>query len=156
MKPNNVGPCAKVTVTCTIISPDGQRFVGTNYCNNSQPVCPRRDGEGYEKCASICDQAGHAEQIATYLAGANAVGAAAYLEGHTYACQACQEVLFGAGVATLSIGIAPPLEVTTWWERVDSLTKALGRGPTLDELVQASKDHRMTCEENDAQLFINL
>jgi pyrimidine deaminase RibD-like protein len=98
-----IGPCAKATVTCEIIATNGQRFVGTNYCNNAQAVCPRVIGEGYEKCASICDQVGHAEVVAVGLAGDNAKGATAYLSGHTYACQPCQEALFGAGVAFLSV-----------------------------------------------------
>jgi pyrimidine deaminase RibD-like protein len=99
-----IGPCAKTTVTCEIVATDGQRFVGTNYCNNAQAVCPRAVGEGYEKCTSICDQVGHAEVVAVALAGDNAEGATAYLSGHTYACQPCQEALFGAGVAFLSVG----------------------------------------------------
>jgi deoxycytidylate deaminase len=98
-----IGPCAKATVTCEIVAVDGQRFLGTNYCNNAQSICPREEGEGYEKCKSICDQVGHAEVVAVGLAGDNAKGATAYLSGHTYACQHCQESLFGAGVAFLSV-----------------------------------------------------
>lgn len=102
-----IGPCAKTTVTCTIVAEDGERFVGTNYCENPQEVCPRSSGESYSKCVTICRQVGHAEIVAVRLAGAKAKGAAAYLQGHTYACQACQEALFGAGVLTLSVGRAP-------------------------------------------------
>jgi deoxycytidylate deaminase len=101
------GPCAKTTVTCTLVRPDGEHIVGTNYCRNAQPVCPRKPGEGYDKCRSICDQAGHAEAVAVMLAGDRAKGARAYLQGHTYACQACQETLFAAGVISLSVGIEP-------------------------------------------------
>lgn len=101
-----IGPCAKATVTCIIVSPEGRQFVGTNYCNNAQSICPRAPGEGYEKCASICDQEGHAEEVAISLAGPAAIGATAYITGHTYACQKCQEKLFGGGVAFLSIGLA--------------------------------------------------
>lgn len=99
------GPCAKTTVTCTLVTPDGKHIVGTNYCRNAQPVCHRQPGEGYEKCRSICDQVGHAEVVAVMLAGEKARGARAYLQGHTYACQACQEALFGAGVISLSVGL---------------------------------------------------
>lgn len=99
-----MGPCAKTTVTCTLVHPDGRRFVGTNYCEDSQPVCPREPGEDYRKCSSICRQAGHAEIVALRLAGDAARGTRAYVEGHTYACQNCQEALFRAGVASLTIG----------------------------------------------------
>lgn len=100
-----IGPCAKAQVRCTIISPDGRPFVGTNYCLNAQPACPREPGEGYEKCASICRQVGHAEQVAYDKAAAEGGvrGGIAYLEGHTYACQACQERLFGGGLYALRV-----------------------------------------------------
>ena len=98
-----IGPCAKTTVKCVIVALDGKRFVGTNYCNNAQQTCPRLPGEGYEKCQTICRQEGHAEAVAVALAGDSAKGATAYLTGHTYACQDCQEALFGAGVAFLAV-----------------------------------------------------
>jgi hypothetical protein len=41
------------------------------------------------------------------MAGDKAVGAKAYIEGHTYACMDCQHSLFGAGVIYLSIGKPP-------------------------------------------------
>lgn len=102
-----MGPCAKQTVTCTIITSEGERFVGTNSCANPQIVCPRLPGEGYEKCHSICDQRGHAEEQALRAAGAKAKGAWAYIEGHTWACQNCQMALFAEGLLCLTIG-APP------------------------------------------------
>jgi deoxycytidylate deaminase len=98
-----IGPCVKTTVRCVIVSPEGRSFVGTNYCNNAQKVCPRAVGEGYEKCISICNQEGHAEIVALALAGKHAVGATAYVTGHTYACQSCQEALFNAGILFLSV-----------------------------------------------------
>lgn len=104
------GPCAKSVVTCTIVAENGMRFVGTNYCENAQSSCPRVAGEGYEKCVSICKQVGHAEQVAVSLAGGFAKGSRAYLQGHSYACQACQEALFSAGVLSLSVGLEPPNE----------------------------------------------
>lgn len=102
-----IGPCVKATVTCTLVTADGEHIVGTNYCRNAQSVCPRLPGDGYEKCRTICDQVGHAEVVAVMLAGEKAKGARAYLQGHTYACQPCQETLFGAGVISLSVGIEP-------------------------------------------------
>lgn len=96
--------CAKVTVTCTLVTSMGEHFVGTNWCANPQPTCPRAPGEGYDKCRSICLQSGHAEVDALARAGMKSIGARAYIEGHTYACQHCQEALFGAGVRSLTIG----------------------------------------------------
>ena len=58
------GPCAKRRVSCTIIDRGGRVFTGENDCANPQAVCPRAPGEGYEKCRSICQQAGHAEIMA--------------------------------------------------------------------------------------------
>lgn len=112
------GPCAKVTVRCTLVTAAGEHIVGTNHCENPQPVCPRAPGEGYEKCASICRQVGHAEVVAVNLAGARARGARAYLEGHTYACMACQHALFDAGVISFSVG-APPLDAPSSKIRTD-------------------------------------
>ncbi|WP_291732373.1 hypothetical protein [Leisingera sp. F5] len=85
----------------------GDYVVGENWCLNPQNSCPRLPREGYEKCASVCRQIGHAEAVAVRLAGEHAAGARAYLEGHTYACQSCQEALFGAGVESLSVSPPP-------------------------------------------------
>lgn len=104
-----MGPCAKKQVKCTIVTPGGEHFVGENLCRNPQAVCPRLVGEGYEKCISVCNQPGHAETEAIKLAAHKAVGATAYLEGHTHACRNCQESLFAAGVQFLSIGKKPPV-----------------------------------------------
>lgn len=109
------GPCAKRTVTCTIIAADGERFVGRNDCDNPQPVCPRMPGEDYAKCVTVCAVQGHAEVVTLRMAGEKARGGHAYVEGHTYACQSCQEALFGAGVAALTIG-APHSPDEDWRE----------------------------------------
>ncbi|MDP3328757.1 hypothetical protein [Parvibaculum sp.] len=98
------GPCAKTTVRCTLVTPSGERIVGTNECANPQAACPRAPGEGYEKCQSICRQLGHAEVVAVMRAGERARGSRAYIEGHTYACMNCQHALFGAGVKSVSVG----------------------------------------------------
>jgi hypothetical protein len=81
-----VGPCAKTTVRCTIVAPNGERFVGENICHTPQAVCPRVAGEDYAKCATVCHQVGHAEAVAAYLGRGRSEGGTAYLEGHTYAC----------------------------------------------------------------------
>lgn len=104
------GACAKLVVRCTLVTPVGVRFVGENWCANPQPTCPREPGEGYDKCKSVCQQYGHAEEVALLLAGCAASGSHAYVEGHDHACRNCQKALFGAGVAALTIG-APPTEI---------------------------------------------
>lgn len=95
------GPCAKRVVTCVILSYDNIEFVGTNYCENPQEVCPREPGEGYEKCKSICKQVGHAEEVALKEAGKNAKYGIAYID-HEHYCRDCQHKLFDAGVLYLS------------------------------------------------------
>lgn len=107
------GPCALRVVTCTIFATSGMQFHGTNECLNAQPTCPRLPGEGYEKCTSICQQQGHAEYQALFKAGAAALGASAVIHGHTYACQACQEALYGAGVRWIGVRARLPAETLT-------------------------------------------
>lgn len=104
------GPCAKQTVFATILTPDGRRFISTNYVANPQPVCPRGDmptGVGYELCKSVCQQGAHAEVNAIREAGGNARGATLYLEGHTYACEPCKAAAEAAGIVEIVIG-GPP------------------------------------------------
>jgi deoxycytidylate deaminase len=105
-----VGPCAKQTVTATIVTIDGQRFVGTNHCLSAQEVCPRAHlptGVGYEMCRNVCRQPAHAEVNALAAARDAARGATLYLEGHTYACDDCLTACDGFGIAKVIIG-APP------------------------------------------------
>jgi len=101
------GPCAKQTVTATLISKSGRRYVGSNYCLNPQTVCPRGDlpsGVGYELCVDVCQQVGHGERVAIRLAGADALGSTIYVEGHTYICELCQQDAAQAGVERLILG----------------------------------------------------
>lgn len=101
--------CAKQTVTCTIILPlvGGGKVKqrGTNGCRNPQAVCPRAPGEGYEKCKSVCDQEGHAEQVAIsrFPKSLNLTGATAYISGHTYACDDCKKALAARGITNIVI-----------------------------------------------------
>jgi len=95
--------CAKAKVACAIVSTDGQVFMGRNDCDNPQSTCPREDGEGYDKCKSICQQQGHAEIMALKAAGSKARGGRAYLWGHTHYCHACENALLSAGVKSLSL-----------------------------------------------------
>lgn len=97
------GPCAKRQVLCVIMDTDGNQFVGRNDCANPQKVCPRGPGEGYEKCKSICDQAGHAEIEALRLAGKRATGASALITGHYWMCEPCGRALQEAGIVQVCI-----------------------------------------------------
>jgi len=102
-----IGPCAKQVVTATIVCTDGSQFVGTNFGNNAQSVCPRADlptGVGYELCRDICQQEAHAEVVAIRRASAMTKGATLYLEGHTYACDSCKRAAEKAGIAEIIIG----------------------------------------------------
>lgn len=92
------GPCAKRRVRCAIQADDGRIFEGENDCANPQSVCPRLPGEGYEKCKSICDQAGHAEVEAVRAAGEAARGGVAVLTGHYWMCEPCGRALREAGI----------------------------------------------------------
>ena len=99
--------CAKQTVTATIVTPCGERFVGTNFALNPQPTCPRGDmptGVGYELCASVCQQIAHAEVNAIAAAGDRARGATLYLERHSNACEPCKAACAAAGIARIVIG----------------------------------------------------
>jgi deoxycytidylate deaminase len=103
--------CAKQTVTATIITADGQRFVGTNFARNPQDACPRADmpsGVGYHMCAEICQQPAHAEVNAIRHAGDLARGAILYLEGHSYACPDCQQACDHAGIRQIIVSPPPP------------------------------------------------
>lgn len=102
--------CAKQTVSATIISLSGERFVGTNFALNPQAFCPRGNmpsGTGYELCKTICRQEAHAEVNAIAAAGVLAMGATLYLEGHTYACEPCKAACSEAGIADIVIGSPP-------------------------------------------------
>lgn len=104
------GPCAKRMVTCVLI-PAGPRLpafyiIGDNDCENAQQVCPRTEGEGYDKCRSICGQVGHAEMVALQKAKAAGVdlnGATAVVTGHHWICEPCGRALMEARVKTVRI-----------------------------------------------------
>lgn len=113
LKPAGSGPCVKQTVTATIVTVDGARFVGTNHCLAPQATCARAGlatGVGYHLCREICQQPAHAEvNAAIAAAGHDIRGATLYLEGHTYACEPCKETARSYGVYQIVIG-APPAE----------------------------------------------
>lgn len=103
------GPCAKRRVRCTIVAPDGRAVTGENWCENSQPTCPRKPGEGYDKCHAICMQVGHAEEVALDMARAEGFrleGAIAVIAGHEHVCGGCQGALKSAGIDNWTLGDA--------------------------------------------------
>lgn len=104
------GPCAKRVVRATLVCLDGSRFVGTNHCLEAQKVCPRKPGEGYAKCVSVCRQPGHAERMAIKAAGSKATGGTMYIEGIDWACDDCQRLMRDCGITWT---FAPP---TSWIE----------------------------------------
>lgn len=95
-----LGDCAKKKTWCRIIAADGEEFYAENWCASPQNNCPRKKGEGYAKCKTICHQLGHAEENALRLAldADKARGATAVFGGHSYACRDCQEQLYGCGI----------------------------------------------------------
>ena len=107
-----IGPCAKLRIECKIDTAFGKTYHGTNYCNNAQPTCPRLPGEGYEKCISVCQTAGHAEDVALQRLLADegvtaAIGATATVIGHYCCCRDCSEKLTRAGVRKIVINVNP-------------------------------------------------
>lgn len=87
--------CAKQITTCRIITTDGAEYYGENNCLVPQSICPREEGDGYEKCKSICFQIGHAEEVAIMNAlhdGAYLTGAKAII-GHNRICDNCKALL---------------------------------------------------------------
>ena len=102
------GPCVKRRVRCTIVAADGRAVTGENDCLNSQPVCPREEGEDYTKCTTICQQVGHAEETAldkARAAGLDLTNGVALIAGHWYACTNCQQALRREGVTNILFGI---------------------------------------------------
>jgi deoxycytidylate deaminase len=106
LNPEGSGPCVKQTVTATLVTPSGDRYVATNHCMNPQSTCPRGalpTGVGYELCRDVCKQDAHAEVNVVRFAGDAARGAKLYLAGHTYACEPCKEAAAEAGVTEIVI-----------------------------------------------------
>jgi len=97
--------CVKQRVVCRIETESGEVVTGENWCRNPQQTCPRAgfpSGEGYHLCREICDQVGHAEQVAVMnLRGRMPVRAV--IEGHTYVCDDCEKALTEAGVQEIHV-----------------------------------------------------
>jgi deoxycytidylate deaminase len=110
-RPLLFGPCAKRRTQAVLTTVTGEKFVGENVCLNPQPVCPREEGEGYEKCKSICQQLGHAEEQAIQAAGDKARGSTIDVT-HWYACKPCSRIALEAGVKNITC-VAPEDSVRT-------------------------------------------
>jgi deoxycytidylate deaminase len=107
-----LGPCAKRRVTAVLIVGD-MHFTGSNDCKQAARVCPRKPGEGYESCKVICDQTGHAEDIAIQAAllkvkAATLRGAKMYLFGLKEPCEECSELLASHGIVWEVLHIGRP------------------------------------------------
>lgn len=112
-----LGPCAKRTVTCIIVdTKTGEAWKGQNLCQNPQQKCPRGDmpsGDGYHLCKEVCQQVGHAEQVAAGKVKKNLKNGLAYLQGHSYACEECKSALRKIGVSRIRVGPIPGI----LWEK---------------------------------------
>jgi deoxycytidylate deaminase len=107
-----LGPCAKRHVTAVLIVGD-MHFTGANDCKQAARVCPRKPGEGYDACKSICDQTGHAEDMAIRSAllkvkTASLRGTKMYLFGHKEPCPECSKLLAQYGIAWEVLHIGRP------------------------------------------------
>src|SRR5690606_18069879 len=60
--------CAKAVVKARLVTTSGLVFEGENTVTRPQAQCPRAEGEGYDKCTSVCGQLGHAEAMAILAA----------------------------------------------------------------------------------------
>lgn len=92
--------CAKAVVKARLVTTSGQVFEGENAVLKPQAQCPRLDGEGYDKCISVCDQQGHAEAMAIVAArdaGATLRGAHMTV-AYRYVCEDCQNVMRSFGI----------------------------------------------------------
>ena len=101
--------CAKQDTVAIIINNE-KAWIGSNWCENPQSECPRKDlptGVGYELCHDICKQHSHAEVDACLKAGKNAEGATLHLIGHTYCCDNCLKVMKEHNIDNVIIGQFP-------------------------------------------------
>lgn len=94
------GPCAKRRMQAVLYGASGAVFAAENVCLNPQPVCPRKPGEGYDKCKTICQQVGHGEEQVIAMAGEDARGGRLVIS-HWYACDRCLAMCKEAGIASI-------------------------------------------------------
>jgi deoxycytidylate deaminase len=92
--------CAKVVVTAELHLPDGSVWIGSNRCYKPQDSCLRVQGEGYDKCKSICEQPFHAEVDAMTTAEryGKTLDGGKMIVYHKRVCDSCQEAMALCGV----------------------------------------------------------
>lgn len=93
--------CAKKVVRAHLLCKDdrsghaGTYFIGENSCRKPQTSCPRKPGEGYRPCLTICAQPMHAEVDALFKAedaGAEPRGGHMVIFHHRI-CDECRSIL---------------------------------------------------------------
>lgn len=87
--------CAKKVVVARLRCRDGKEYAGANDCGNPQSVCPRKEGEGYLKCMTVCKQPMHAEMDALFAAedGGSEPRGGHMVIWHHRCCEECQRLL---------------------------------------------------------------
>ena len=99
--------CYKREACAVIVDTNGKIAVGQNLIYaEGVTECPRTEGEGYEKCKSICNQAGHAETEAikqAKLRNLELNGANLYLTGHYRICDDCKSACDNEGINVIIV-----------------------------------------------------
>lgn len=93
------GPCARRRVQAIVTGASGKQYAAENVCLRPQAICPREEGEGYEKCHNVCQTLGHAEEQAIAQAGKDAFGGSIVVN-HNYICDGCMATIRAAGIAS--------------------------------------------------------
>jgi len=104
---NKNGKCAKTEVVA-IVTDGKTKSVGFNWCSSPVQKCPRLEGEGYEKCKSVCKQNAHAEIEALNNFKGDRSKATLYIHGHHRICEECKKA---AGDIPVVFGL-PPEEIS--------------------------------------------
>ncbi len=102
-------PCFKREVCAVIVNNIGQVVVGQNliYTNEEISECPRKKGEDYTKCKTVCNQTNHAETEAIRIAKLRNMeirGATLYLHNHYKMCENCKKVCEYEGLNVVILG----------------------------------------------------
>ena len=94
--------CAKKVVVA-IVENKGKFWIGTNWCSNPQPVCPRLSSDDYTKCKIVCEQNSHAEIEALHKAGDASNGGILHIIGHNHCCDDCKQEIKKYGIKQVII-----------------------------------------------------
>jgi deoxycytidylate deaminase len=92
--------------TAAVIVRDGEIIAQGSNSGIRVEICPRvekgsKTGTDYHFCKEICQQEGHAEEMAIKVArkkGLDTKGADLYLFGHWWCCKPCWEAMESAGI----------------------------------------------------------